>query len=93
MKILRQLLLGVMYAVACAGICVAQEQASAGAAPSAASETKNTVQGKVVQEPGGQGIRKVKVSLRGASGQRHELYEAVTDGTGQFKVEDVEPGT
>ena len=35
----------------------------------------------------------MKVSLRGGSDQRHEPYEAVTDATGQFKVEDLEPGT
>jgi hypothetical protein len=46
-----------------------------------------------VQEPGGQGIRKVKIVLIGGSGQRREQYEAVTDETGQFKVQDVEPGT
>jgi hypothetical protein len=55
-----------------------------------ASDAKNIVQGKVVQDPGGQGIRKVKVSLRGSSEQRQ--YEAITDETGQFKVEAVEPG-
>jgi hypothetical protein len=46
-----------------------------------------------VQDPGGQGIRKVKVVLVGGSRQRHEQYEAVTDETGQFKLQDVEPGT
>jgi hypothetical protein len=51
------------------------------------------VQGRVVQEPGGQGIRKVKIMLIGGSGQRHEPYEAVTDETGLFRVQDVEPGS
>jgi len=60
--------------------------------PAAANETKSTVQGKVVQEPGGQGIRKVRVSLAGRSGQREVQYEAITDETGQFKVEGIEPG-
>jgi len=46
-----------------------------------------------VQEPGGQGIRKVKIVLIGGSVQRHEPYEAMTEETGQFKVKDVEPGT
>jgi hypothetical protein len=41
-----------------------------------------------VQQPGGQGIRKVKVDLMG-----RQRYEAVTDEAGQFKVLDVEPGT
>lgn len=92
MKILSQLVFGVICAAAWAGICVAQEQTPVGAAPSAASEKNSIVQGKVVQELGGQGIGKVKVSLRGGSSQRQEPYEAVTDSTGQFKVEDVEPG-
>jgi hypothetical protein len=46
-----------------------------------------------VQEPGEQGIRKVKIVLIGGSGQRREQYEAVTDEAGQFNVQDVEPGT
>jgi hypothetical protein len=81
-KILSQLVFGVICAAAWAGICVAQEQTPVGAVPSAASEKNSIVQGKVVQEPGEQGIRKVKVSLRGGSGQRQEPYEAVTDSTG-----------
>ena len=88
MKILSQLVFGAI----CAGVCAGQDSTSAGATAPAASEMRNIVQGKVVQEPGGQGIRKVKVSLRGGSGQRREQYEAVTDETGQFKVEDVESG-
>jgi len=58
-----------------------------------AGRTRSIVQGRVVQDPGGQGIRKVKVVLVGGSRQRHEQYEAVTDETGQFKLQDVEPGT
>jgi hypothetical protein len=74
-------------------MCAGQEQIPPGAAAPAVSKATSIVQGKVVQEPGGQGIRKVKVSFRGGSGQRREQYEAVTDEAGQFKVEDVEPGT
>ena len=90
MRILSQLVFGVISAAACAGICVAQEQTSVGAATSAGCGVQV---GRRDFEVGGQGIRKVKVSLRGGSGQRREQYEAVTDETGQFKVEDVEPGT
>jgi Carboxypeptidase regulatory-like domain len=50
------------------------------------------VQGRVVQEPGGQGIRKVRVALRGGSNQGREQYEATTDETGQFKIGGLEPG-
>jgi hypothetical protein len=43
--------------------------------------------------PRRRGIRKVKIVLIGGWGQRRQPYEAVTDETGQFKVQDVEPGT
>jgi hypothetical protein len=93
MKVLSQLVFGVVCAGIGAGICVGQERTSAGADAAAAGGTKSIVQGRVVQDPGGQGIRKVKIVLIGGSGQRREPYEAVTDETGQFKVPDVEPGT
>lgn len=93
MQTLVQLVFGIVCAGLCAIVCVGQEPTSVGAASAGASDAKSVVHGKVVQEPGGQGIRKVKVSFRGGSGQRHEQYEAITDGAGQFKVEDVEPGT
>src|SRR5215467_13240360 len=89
MKILSQLVLGVV----CAGLCVGQERTSIGAATATGGGTKSHVQGRVMQEPGGQGIRKVKIMLIGGSGQRHEPYEAVTDETGQFMFQDVEPGS
>lgn len=93
LKILSQLVFGLVYAGICAAICVGQERTSVGAAAAAASGTKSVVQGRVVQEPGGQGIRKVKIVLIGGSGQRRDQYEAVTDETGQFMFQDVEPGT
>src|SRR5262245_40757348 len=89
MKVLSQLEFGVVCAGIGAGICAGQERTSVGAA----GATKSIVQGRVVQEPGGQGIRKVKIMLIGGSGQRHEPYEAVTDETGQFRFQDVEPGS
>jgi sporulation protein YlmC with PRC-barrel domain len=72
-------------------VCAGQTDTSQGAA-TAANGAKNLVQGKVIQEPGGQGIRKVKVGLAGHSGQRAVQYEAISDETGTFKVEGVEPG-
>ncbi|MGB7844810.1 MAG: carboxypeptidase-like regulatory domain-containing protein, partial [Candidatus Acidiferrum sp.] len=50
------------------------------------------VQGKVVQEPGGQGIRKVIVQLKSASGDAQQDYTTATDAAGQFKIEGVAPG-
>ena len=64
MKILSQVVFGGISGAVCTGICAAQEQTSA--AP-AAIEAKSIVQGKVLQDPGKQGIRKVKVGLRGGS--------------------------
>lgn len=93
MKTLRQLAFGLVCVGLCAAICAGQDQTPPGATVPAVGDTTSIVQGKVVQEPGGQGIRKVKVSLRGGSGQRREQYEAVTDEAGLFKIEDVEPGT
>ena len=93
MKILSPLVLGVICTGVWAGISTGQERTSVEATAPAVNDTKNIVQGQVEQEPGGQGIRKVKVSLRGVSGQRREQYETVTDETGQFKVENLEPGT
>lgn len=61
-------------------------------AATAANETKNLVQGKVVQEPDGQGIRKVRVLLIGGSNQGRERFEATTDETGGFKIDGLEPG-
>ena len=93
MKLLTQLVFGVVCGGICAGVCVGQDRTSVGAGAAAADGTKSIVQGRVVQEPGGQGIRKVKIMLIGGSGQRHEPYEAVTDETGLFRVQDVEPGS
>jgi len=93
MKVLTQLVFGVVCGGICAGMCVGQDRTSVGAGAAAAGGTKSTVQGRVVQEPGGLGIRKVKIVLIGGSGQRRQQYEAVTDETGQFMVQDVEPGT
>jgi hypothetical protein len=90
-----KLLVLFVFEVLCVGlfaaVCQGQVEMPQAAAV-AANETNNSVQGKVVQEPGGQGIRKVKVSLRRISGPRPGDYEAITDETGQFKIEGVEPG-
>jgi Carboxypeptidase regulatory-like domain len=82
MRCLGRLVVGVLWAGFCAGVCAGQ----------AANETKTSVQGKVVQEPGGLGIRKVKVMLIARVSQTPPVYEAITAQAGQFKVENVEPG-
>lgn len=93
MKCLSRIVIGVLWAGLCTGICAGQAETSPGAGTTAArNETKNIVQGRVVQEPGGQGIRKVKVMLIARVSQTTPMYEAITDQAGQFKVENVDPG-
>jgi hypothetical protein len=93
MKCLSPIVIGVLWAGLCSGICAGQAETPPGAGTTAApNETKNIVQGRVVQEPGGQGIRKVKVTLIARVSQTTPMYEAITDQAGQFKVENVEPG-
>ena len=93
MKCLSRIVIGVLWAGLCMGICAGQAETPPGAGMTAApNETKNIVQGRVVQEPGGQGIRKVKVMLIARVSQTPPVYEAITDQAGHFKVENVEPG-
>ena len=74
MRFRRQILIGlqgmgmcaVVWAFAWAGVCAAQ---AAGTQQDVA-----TVQGKVVHQPGGQGIRKVTVQLTEAEGDTPQEY-------------------
>jgi len=64
----------------------------AGAAAGQGGATGN-VTGKVVQDPGGQGIRKVIVELtEGEEGEAGKEYRTATDAGGVFRFEGVEPG-
>jgi len=93
MKCLRRIVIGVLWAGLCTGVCAGQAEMPPAAGTAAAPNvTKNIVEGKVVQEPGGQGIRKVKVMLIARVSQTPPAYETITDQAGQFKVETVEPG-
>jgi protocatechuate 3,4-dioxygenase beta subunit len=51
-----------------------------------------TVQGKVLQEPGGQPIRKANVQFIARDGHTPGQYSDTTDAEGRFKVDDVKPG-
>jgi hypothetical protein len=51
-----------------------------------------TVQGKVLQEPGDQPIRKASVKLSLDEQESGETYSAVTDEEGRFKIDEVKPG-
>lgn len=55
---------------------------------------KCSLQGQVVQQPGGQPIRKAEIRLFGVSDERGDQteYSAVTDAEGRFKIENVNPG-
>ena len=67
------------------GLCAGQSSAPSG--PS------GSVTGKVVQDPGGQGIRKVVVELaEQAEGETAKEYKTATDALGVFRIEGVTPG-
>jgi protocatechuate 3,4-dioxygenase beta subunit len=51
-----------------------------------------SIQGKVLQEPDGQPIRKANVELNGGKGPTDTKYSAVTDAQGQFRIEHLQPG-
>ena len=75
------LLGGLLMMGACAGSAAGQ------------SGTTGSVTGKVVQDPGGQGIRKVIVELvAGEGGEAGKEYRTATDASGVFRLEGVEGG-
>ena len=51
-----------------------------------------SIQGKVLQEPDGQPIRKANVQLNGGKGPGETKYSVVSDAEGQFRIDDVQPG-
>jgi protocatechuate 3,4-dioxygenase beta subunit len=51
-----------------------------------------SIQGKVLQDPDGQPIRKANVQLNGRKGPGEAKYSAVSDAEGQFRIDDVQPG-
>lgn len=68
-----------------AGVCAAQTAGAGG--------TTGSISGKVVQEAGGQGIRKVVVTLTSTEqGDSPSTYSTATDATGVFRFEGVEKG-
>ena len=68
--------------------------ASAFAFQNAVPETTSgiTIQGAVLQAPGGQPIRKANVQFRASRGQSNRQYSATTDPDGWFKIDDLKPG-
>jgi protocatechuate 3,4-dioxygenase beta subunit len=51
-----------------------------------------TIQGTVLQESGGQPIRKTNVRFSARDGQSMDQYSDTTDADGRFKVDNVKPG-
>jgi Carboxypeptidase regulatory-like domain len=86
LKSISLLLLGVVCAGVYGPVCTSQEVISPGFGRSTAPQAQRKVQGTVVRGDG-QGIRKVKVTLRGP-----QQCSAVTDENGQFTIESVEAG-
>jgi len=63
--------------------------------PASKPPSNCTVQGQIIQQPGGQPIRKVNVRLSGTAEEQGDAADlvAVTDADGHFKIEDIKPGT
>jgi len=63
--------------------------------PASKPPSKCTVQGQIIQQPGGQPIRKANVRLSGVAEEQGDSADlvAVTDAAGHFMIEDVKPGT
>ena len=68
--------------------------AIAAQAPASKPSTNCTVQGQIIQQPGGQPIRKANVRLSAVGGEQGDEGDlvTVTDANGYFKIEDVKPG-
>jgi protocatechuate 3,4-dioxygenase beta subunit len=61
-------------------------------APPQEQASTPSIQGKVLQEPDGQPIRKANVQLNGQKGPASSQYSATTDAEGKFEIDDVQPG-
>jgi hypothetical protein len=60
--------------------------------PASSQPTNCTVQGQIIQQPGGQPIGKANVRLFGTGDADTTEVTAITDAEGRFKIEDVKPG-
>jgi carboxypeptidase family protein len=69
--------------------------ATAAQTPASKPSSNCTVQGQIIQQLGGQPIRKANVRLSGIAEGQGDAADlvAVTDAGGHFKIEDVKPGT
>lgn len=75
--------------------CLLIPSAIAAQTPSSKQPANCTVQGQIIQQPGGQPIRKVNVWFYSAGEHQEseeQQYSAVTDADGRFRIDDVKPG-
>lgn len=77
--------LSVLLLALFSSLCVAQTS------PSESSKTL-TVRGQVIQDPGGQPLRKVDLRFTARSAEHSDDYTATTDAEGKFQIENVRPG-
>lgn len=75
--------------------CILLLSATEAQTPASKPLSNCTVQGQIIQQPGGQPLRKARVTLSATSeGQRDSAdLVAITDADGHFIIEDVRPGT
>jgi hypothetical protein len=77
--------LGLLAGILCAGVCLGQTNGQ--------NITTGSVTGKVVQDPGGQGVRKALVELTPTdTAETAKQYRTATDALGVFRFEGLEPG-
>ncbi|HSY92074.1 MAG TPA: carboxypeptidase-like regulatory domain-containing protein [Candidatus Binatus sp.] len=76
-------------------LCLLFSSAIAAQIPASKPPTHCTIEGQIVQQPGGQPVRKADVRLF-SIGEHQEVeeqeYSAATDAEGHFKIEDLKPG-
>jgi protocatechuate 3,4-dioxygenase beta subunit len=74
------------------GLCVSQTIPPTSPSGPSDPPTLLIARGRVVQDPGGQPLRKVDVRFTSRNDQKNEQYTASTDAEGKFQIEDLKPG-
>jgi protocatechuate 3,4-dioxygenase beta subunit len=80
-----------MYCRLCLLLCAVLAAGSFAQNPGTEKSTF-TVQGRIVQDPSAQPIRKVDVALTPREGRQSDQYSATSDAEGKFQIPDVKPG-
>jgi len=73
-------------------VCLVFSPHIASQASPASAPKHCALEGQVVQEPGGEGIKKAQVELDSEDPDNAVLYTTLTDGEGHFTIQDVKPG-